>query len=59
MGNVTESDITESRIINIPLDLADKIEEMVEKYNLNPVILLKAALDQYDRCWEDIFETTV
>lgn len=59
MGNVKGCDTTEARIISIPLDLADKIEEMVEKYNLNPIILLKAALDQYDRCWEDIFETNV
>jgi hypothetical protein len=47
----------ETIILKVPLDLADKIESMVEKYNLNPIILLKAALDQYDRCWEDIFET--
>lgn len=57
MKNTRKNDNMDLVIFKIPLDLLDKIKSMSDKYDLNPITLLKAALDQYDRTWEDTFET--
>lgn len=44
-------------VIEVPIRVLEKIEELAEKYNLNPITLLIAALNEYDKNWNDVFET--
>jgi hypothetical protein len=44
-------------IIDLPVHVLEKIYELSDKYNLNPITLLIAALNEYDKNWNDVFET--